>query len=278
LIVGAVQSSVNDFSVLSSIIPTDGSGFGPTDDGRIKPDIVVPSGAYTSSASSNSAYSNSSGTSSSTAAVAGSVALIREHYQNLNADTLSSASIRALLAQSADDVGVEGPDYKMGWGLMNTERAVRFLSANHADNDRAVLKDTVLNSSNTIQINYENTSTKPLIVTIAWTDPKGRVSASGDDPEDIILVNDLDMQVSDPNSTVFSPWILDKNNPGNAATTGDNDVDNIEQIYISEPVSGEYAITISHEGALQSGSQKVSVLISEAEPRVLFSTISDGNW
>lgn len=278
LVVGAVQSSVNDFSVLSSIIPTDGSGFGPTDDGRLKPDIVVPSGAYTSSASSNSAYSNSSGTSSSTAAVAGSVALIREHFQNLNADTLSSASIRALLAQSADDVGVEGPDYKMGWGLMNTERAVRFLSANHADNDRAVLKDTVLNSSNTIQINYEHTSTKPLIVTIAWTDPKGSVSVSGDDPEDIILVNDLDMQVSDPNSTVFSPWILDKNNPGNAATTGDNDVDNIEQIYISEPVSGEYTITISHEGALQSGSQKVSVLISEAEPRVLFSTISDGNW
>lgn len=278
LVVGAVQSSVNDFSVLSSIIPTDGSGFGPTDDGRIKPDIVVPSGAYTSSASSNSAYSNSSGTSSSTAAVAGSVALIREHYQNLNADTLSSASIRALLAHSADDVGVGGPDYKMGWGLMNTERAVRFLSANHADNDRAVLKDTVLNSSNTIQINYEHTTTKPLIVTIAWTDPKGSVSVSGDDPEDIILVNDLDMQVSDPNSTVFSPWVMDKNNPGNAATTGDNDVDNIEQIYISEPVSGEYTITISHEGALQSGSQRFSVLISEAEPRVSFSTISVGNW
>ncbi len=278
LVVGAVQSSVNDFSVLNSITPADKSGFGPTDDGRIKPDIVVPSGAYTSSASSNSAYSTSSGTSSSTAAVAGSVALIREHYQNLNADTLSSASIRALLAHSADDVGVEGPDYKMGWGLMNTERAVRFLSANKADNDRTVLKDTVLNSSNTIQINYENTSTKPLIVTIAWTDPKGSVSVSGDDPEDIILVNDVDIQVSDPNSSVLLPWILDKNNPGNAATTGDNDVDNIEQIYISEPVSGEYTITITHEGALQSGSQKVSVLISESEPRVLFSTISDGNW
>lgn len=278
LVIGAVQSSVNDFSVLSSVTPAEGSGFGPTDDGRIKPDIVVPSGAYTSSASSNSAYSNSSGTSSSTAAVAGSVALIREHYQNLSSDTLSSASIRALLAHSADDVGAEGPDYKMGWGLMNTERAIRFLSANQAENDRAVLKDTVLNSSNTIQINYEHTSTKPLIVTIAWTDPKGSVSVSGDDPEDVILVNDLDLQINAPNSTEFLPWILDKNNPGNAATTGDNDVDNIEQIYISEPVSGEYTITISHEGALQSGSQKVSVLISEAEPRIQFSTIEDGDW
>ena len=278
LVVGGVESSVNDFSDLSSISPIDGSGFGPTDDGRIKPDLVVPSGAYTSSSSSDNSYSTSSGTSSSTAAVSGSVALIREHYQNLNADTLSSASLRALLVHSADDVGVEGPDYKMGWGMMNTERAARFLSANKSDVERAVLKDTLLNDGNSIQINYQHSSSKPLIVTIAWTDPKGEAPESGDDPNDILLVNDVDIQLTDPNSAVFSPWILDKDNPANKATTGDNDVDNIEQIIITNPVSGEYTIAISHEGTIQSGSQQVSVLISEAEPRVQFSTISDGNW
>lgn len=278
LVIGGVQSSTNDFSDLSSIFPIEGSGFGPTDDGRIKPDLVVPSGAYTTSKSTDNSYSSSSGTSSSTAAVSGSVALIREHYQNLNNDTLSSASVRALLAHSADDVGIDGPDFKTGWGMMNTERAVRFLSANKSNNEPAVLKDTLLNDGNSIQINYQHNTSQPIIVTVAWTDPKGNAPVSGDDPSNIILVNDIDIQLSDPNSTTFSPWILDKNNPGIAATTSDNDVDNIEQIVISNPVSGAYTITISHEGNLQSGSQRVSVLISEAEPRVEFSTIADGNW
>ena len=278
MVIGGVKSSINDFSDLNSISPIDGSGFGPTDDGRIKPDLVVPSGAYTSSSASDNSYANSSGTSSSTAAVAGSIALIREHYQNLNTDTLSSASIRALLAHSADDVGTIGPDYKMGWGLMNTERAVRFLSVNKSNDERAFLKDTVLNNGNSIHLKYQHNSSQPLIITITWTDPKGDVSVSGDDPDDIILVNDVDVQVSDPNSTDFYPWILDKDNPETSATTGNNDVDNIEQIVISNPVSGEYTITISHEGSLQSGNQHVSVLISEAEPRVQFSTIADGNW
>jgi len=278
LVVGGVESSVDDFSDLSSISPIDGSGFGPTDDGRIKPDLVAPSGAYTSSSVSDNSYSISSGTSSSTAAVSGSVALIREHYQNLNTDTLTSASIRALLAHSADDVGQKGPDYKMGWGMMNTERAVRFLSANTSNFEKAVLKDTVLNDGNSIQISYQHNTFQPLIVTLAWTDPKGEVPVSGDDPSNIILINDVDIQLTDPNSTVFSPWMLDKDNPEDEATTGDNDVDNIEQIVISNPVSGEYTITISHEGALQSGSQRFSVLISEAEPRIQSSTISDGNW
>ena len=278
LVVGGVQSSINDFSNLSSVSPIDGSGFGPTDDGRIKPDLVVPSGAYTSSSASDTSYSTSSGTSSSTAAVSGSVALIREHYQNLNIDTLTAASTRALLAHSADDVGEKGPDYKMGWGLMNTERAVRFLSANKSNSEQAILKDTLLNDGNNVQISFNYSSEMPLIITMAWTDPKGTVPISGDDPNNILLVNDLDIRVNDPNSDTYFPWILDKNNPETAATTGDNDVDNIEQVVISNPVSGEYTVTISHEGSLQSGSQQVSVLISQAEPRVQFSTISDGNW
>ena len=274
LVVGGVYSTTDNFDDLGSVIPISGSGFGPTDDGRIKPDIVAPaSQLYTSNSTSDAAYTSSEGTSAATAVVAGSVALIREHYQSLHSDTLSSASIRALLAHTADDLGNTGPDYKTGWGLLNTERAVRFISANSADASSAVLKDTLLTDGNTIELDYSHTSDRPLIVTIAWTDPKGSVPLSGDDPTDIILVNDLDLSVEGQ-----LPWVLDRSNPANKATQGDNDVDNIEQVYISDAASGTYTVTVSHEGTLQSGSQRVSILISEAEPEIIFNTISSGNW
>src|SRR5690554_2758399 len=248
LVVGGVESLTNDFQNLSTIQPIAGSGFGPTDDGRIKPDIVAPaSNIYSSTSSSNSAYANAGGTSAATGIVAGSIALIREHYQNLNADTLSSASIRALLAQTADDVGAAGPDYKTGWGLLNTERAVRFISANNTSAGNVILKDTTLSDSESIQFNFIHTSNQPLIATIAWTDPKGNPPVNGDDPTDIILVNDLDLQISNPTSIVHLPWKLDRNNPSVLATKGDNNVDNIEQIFIENAESGTYTLTISHK-------------------------------
>ncbi len=279
LVVGAVQSSTGNFDDLSSVTPLSFSGFGPTDDGRIKPDIVAPgSGLYTSTSSSNSAYATSSQTSAATAVVTGSVALIREHYQSLYSDTLSSASLRALLAHTADDIGNEGPDYKTGWGLLNTERAVRFLSSQNSDPGLSVFKDTTLVDGNSISIEYDHTSERPLIITIAWTDPKGTSPITGDDPSDVILINDLDLEVTDPEMSVHQPWVLDRNNPDNAATFGDNDVDNIEQVYISNASAGTYTVTVSNEGSLQSGSQRVSILISETEPEVLVETIADGNW
>lgn len=279
LVVGGVESSTSNFDDLSSISSISGSGFGPTDDGRIKPDIVAPgSGIYTSSSGSDATYATASGTSSATSVVTGSVALLRQHYQNLNSDTLSSASIRALLAHTADDVDNEGPDYKTGWGLLNTERAARFISSNNSDNTLSVFKDTVLADGGSIQFNFTHSNDRPLIVTIAWTDPKGTPSVDADDPTDIKLVNDIDLSVTDPDMTSHSPWLLDRNNPANLATQGDNDVDNIEQVYISDASSGSYSISISHEGSLQSGSQRVSILVSEAEPEVIIETIADGNW
>tara|TARA_R110000868_G_scaffold408293_5_gene690991 strand:- start:20479 stop:24090 length:3612 start_codon:yes stop_codon:yes gene_type:complete len=279
LVVGAVESSSNNFDDRTSVIPISSSGFGPTDDGRIKPDIVAPTGVYTSNSTGDNQYtSNSGGTSAATAVVSGSITLIREHYQNLNSDTLSSASIRALLAQTADDVGNEGPDYKTGWGLLNTERAVRFLSTQNSNSSSTILKDTLLVDGNTISFDFEHTSNRPLIITIAWTDPAGTPSNSGDDPTDTLLVNDLDLSVIDPSLGSHQPWILDKSNPSNVATTGDNELDNIEQIVISEAESGTYSVTVSHKESLQSGSQKVSILVSETEPEIEIETIASGNW
>ena len=280
LVVGGVESSSNNFEDLSSIAPISGSGFGPTDDGRIKPDIVAPaSNLYTPISSANDAYTSSSGgTSAATGIVAGSVALLREHYQALNSDTLSSASLRAILTQTADDIGNKGPDYKTGWGLLNTERAARFISANSSNKTKAVLKDTLLSNSSSITISYEHSSSEPLIVTMAWTDPKGTIPSTYDDPTDVILVNDLDITISSPSATTYLPWKLDRDNPSSLATTGDNTVDNIEQVVIEDAESGTYTITVSHKGTLQSGSQRVSILAGEVEPEVHILSKQSGDW
>ncbi|MCB0676420.1 MAG: T9SS type A sorting domain-containing protein, partial [Saprospiraceae bacterium] len=58
------------------------------------------------------------------------------------------------------------------------------------------------------------------------------------------LVNDLDLRIEFEDGTVFFPWILDPANPANAATTGDNTRDNVEQILISAPDSGLYEIRV----------------------------------
>lgn len=278
LVVGAVESSAENFNDLSSIAPISSSGFGPTDDGRIKPDIVAPTGVRTSTSSADDGYGTGGGTSAATAVVTGSIALLSEHYQNLNSDTLSSASIRALLAQTADDVGNEGPDYKTGWGLLNTERAARFISSNKANASKTTIKDTLLSDGNSIQFDFEHTSNRPLIITIAWTDPAGIPTEDANDPTDTLLINDLDLTVSDPNSVAYQPWKLDPSNPNLVASHGDNDVDNIEQIKILDAETGTYSITISHEGSLQSGSQRVSILVGEVEPEIEFETIASGNW
>jgi len=64
------------------------------------------------------------------------------------------------------------------------------------------------------------------------------------------------------NSTTYSPWILDPANPGDAATTGDNIRDNVEQVHIASPVAGWYAVRITHKGTLVGSSQAVSLIIS----------------
>ena len=105
-------------------------------------------------------------------------------------------------------------------------------------------------------------------VTICWTDVEGTPAyvSTGDtivDPTNLMLVNDLDLRVTEGGNTYF-PWILDPANPSNAATTADNFRDNVEQVYIASPSSGDYTITVNHKNSLTNGSQAFSLIMSGA--------------
>ncbi len=244
------------------------SSWGPSDDGRIKPDI---SGngyiLYSTYNSGNSAYANSSGTSMSAPNVAGSLLLLQEHYNETNNAYMKSATLKALAIHTADEAGPnDGPDYMFGWGLMNTQTAAEVISN---DGVSSLIQEETLSDGNTFSQDIAVPGTDPLIVTIVWTDPAGTPVSAQLDPTDPMLVNDLDLSISNGASKqTWQPYMLDGQNPANAATTGDNDVDNVEKIVVASPSAGTYTIQITHEGSLDGGSQDFSLIVSGIDDAV----------
>ncbi len=266
--VGSVGDIVGGYSQPSDVGISSYSGWGPTDDGRIKPDICANGASlYSTSSGADDSYTRSSGTSMSTPSAAGSLALLQEHYDNLYGRYMRSATLKALALHTADEVGSHvGPDYMCGWGLMNTATAVGIIS--EKDTGTLIEEDTLYDGA-TYTLDLFSSGSSPLTVTLAWTDPAGTPPSISLDPSDPILVNDLDMRITKDAAT-YSPWILDPASPSAAATTGDNSRDNVEQIDIASPVSGKYTLTITHKNTLDSSAPQpfslvVSGIVAEVE-------------
>ena len=174
LIVAAVNQ-VSNYTGPSSVGMSGFSSWGPTDDGRIKPDISGKGVNVRSSvSSSNSAYDFYSGTSMSSPNVAGTLLLLQQHYNNVKGNYMRSATLRGLALHTADEAGdAPGPDYRFGWGLLNAERAANLITNEGVDSK--IAEKTLTNGDTyTFNINTKD-STKPLLATICWTDPAGVV-------------------------------------------------------------------------------------------------------
>jgi subtilase family protein len=243
------------------------SAYGPMDDGRIKPDIVANGVSLQSTGSaSDTAYYNSSGTSMSSPNAAGSAVLLRDLFEfRLPGASLRASTLKGLILHSADDKGNPGPDYAWGWGLMNVERAAQIIDQHAGQPVEGLIREETLSNGGDLQIPLTATGTEDLVVTICWTDPAGALKSGVDNPQPD-LVNDLDLRATRlSDTTQFFPWILDPANPLTPAQTGDNVVDNVEQIAIANPGAGEqFLFEISHKGNLSGGNQVVSVIISGA--------------
>ncbi|WP_234570936.1 S8 family peptidase [Rhodohalobacter sp. 614A] len=244
------------------------SGLGPTDDGRIKPDIVAKGvDVYSTSGSGNSAYSTGSGTSFSAPMIGGSIGLLLEHQENLQpGETLLSSTLKALVLHTAKDLGNPGPDYTFGWGLMDTQKAAEVMSLNNSEGGLHI-KELTLQDGETISFTVQASGSEDLRITMAWTDPPGTPAAYGTlNPTNLMLVNDLDLQLEDQSSTTHQPYTLNPSIPGDDATTGDNIRDNIEMVNISAPTADEiYTVTITHKNSLTNGSQNLSLIITGNE-------------
>ena len=232
------------------------SSRGPTQDNRVKPDIMGPGTHIYGAASQDPAYNGggvcdqyrppgqtlyawSSGTSHSTPAVAGAAALVRQWFLDRGLAAPSPAMTKAYLMNSATwmtGVGANDtlPSVNQGMGRVNLERAFDAVPRILED-QTTVLDDT----GDTFTVNAAIAdSAEPFRVTLAWTDAPG--SAVGNS-----WVNDLDLEVSVDDGT--GPVLYRGNNFVNALSRSGGTADfrnNVESVWLPAGTTGSFTVTV----------------------------------
>jgi hypothetical protein len=205
---------------------------GPVQDGRIKPEIVT-NGTSTTSTYPNNSYGGASGTSMAAPVVTGATALLNERYRQLHGTNPKAALLKALMCNTAEDLGNAGPDYTYGFGMLNARKAVEAMEANQ------YIISTTPNSSFPITV---PAGARRLKVMLYWADAPAAVAAA------TTLVNDLDLTVTDnPVTVTHLPLILDPSpaNVNAVAVEGADHKNNIEQVVINNPAPGNYLLNVN---------------------------------
>ncbi|MEM9557910.1 MAG: S8 family serine peptidase [Acidobacteriota bacterium] len=231
------------------------SSWGPTDDGRIKPDITNP-GSNISSARSdfsvstnNCTTNNSSGTSMATPGAAGFGALVRQYFmdgyyptgteQAADAFTPSAALVKATLINSGTQMANQGtiPNDSQGWGRVLLDSALHFDGDGRAlfVHDEPAGFAAGLAGATSTSFDLVVDAGEPLEVTLAWTDFPAAVGA------DPALVNDLDLEVVGPSGTFLGNVFA-----GGASVTGGSAdrLNTVENVLLADPAPGVYTLTV----------------------------------
>jgi hypothetical protein len=239
------------------------SSQGPTNDGRMKPEIAAP-GYYTTSAYSDEESGEyhcevvaMAGTSMATPTTAGLTALAREYLVNGFYESVSfsplGALMRAMIVHSGQPLeylltstnqleSIDYPGNEQGYGRVqldevlystlidSTGQLMLMGSSSQSENPNEYVSFSASGDAHTFTI--VPSSTSAIRVTLAWTDP---VAYSG---TKAILVNDLDLSITTPSGETLYPSVT-----GGVSADHTNTV---EMIDIDAPTEGgEYTITVS---------------------------------
>lgn len=211
------------------------SSRGPAHDGRLKPDIAANGTDQGSTAPENN-YQVFGGTSGAAPGIAGCLAQLTHAYKAQNGGQQpASALLKAALLNTANDLGNVGPDFRFGWGHVNTFRALRLLELKRWQKGSIGQGEE---KTHNIQI---PANTRLAKVMIYWADPPAEPGA------DRALVNDLDLTAGNA-TTSYLPWRLDPtpsptllNAP---AGKGRDSLNNMEQVAIENPAAGAYTVRV----------------------------------
>jgi len=271
IVVGAIHDAVNAGSrEISNGVQTSFSSWGPTDDGRIKPDLVSNGHVLYSSVSGIDGYTNASGTSMASPGATGVGLLLQQFYaENFGGKTMRADALKALMIHTADDLGTPGPDYQNGWGLINARAAVDTLQHLVDEPSDQTMQQIDLTDSNfdyNITFSYDGSS-PDIKATLVWIDPPG-IASSELNATTPTLVHDLDLRITENTGgtkalVTYEPFVLNGDFPTSAAITGDNVLDNVEQIIITSPSpSAEYTLTVSGKVPFALSSQSACLVLS----------------
>ncbi len=209
------------------------SSWGPTNDGRIKPDLVA-NGYTLTSTTPNNQYGSSSGTSMSSPSACGSGAMLFQYFKQETGEEPAPETLKALMIHGAQDIGNTGPDYSYGWGLINAKQTADLIKNGYWETGTVSNGETV-----PFTVSVPN-GAGTFKVTVVWTDVAGSPASAK------ALVNDLDLSLQAPSGTVHYPWSLNADNPSALATrNGPNDVDNVEQTFVTNPEAGQWRIEVN---------------------------------
>jgi hypothetical protein len=230
------------------------SSRGPTDDGRIKPEIVAPGTDIISVRSSvpnasigwgihDNYYVYNGGTSMATPLTAGAATLVRQFYTGVQRLTNPSAAlIKATLISGAQDItpGQYGtgaareipeslPNNVEGFGRVDLTNALALNPGQRlAFWDAAGGIATGSAIVRTIYVTETAPAGSRLAVTLCWTDYPGAVGAGK------ALVNDLDLEVIAPDGAHLL---------GNGKAVWDR-LNNTEQVVVAAPQAGAYQLIV----------------------------------
>jgi len=258
---------------------SDYSNWGPTDDGRVKPDLVtlgtsinVPK--YTGNDSYTGVDPSSSGTSYAAPAAAAAGLLLQQYYNSIFGSYMKAASLKALMLHTADDAGNTGPDAKFGWGILNVEKAAQTIKQMQNGGSAKLVQFTVNptnNSSAEISTNGVAGGTSAR-ASICWTDDDGaeQTAANGVNDTTGRLVYNFDIlfrQQGTPflETRPYAP--LSVTNPNSTAAVGSswfsNNVDNYKQANISSTtVNNDLIVYVRKKDTSPATVRHFSVLIT----------------
>jgi hypothetical protein len=237
-VAGGYQPAKNNLvvgGIRKNYVLAEKSSRGPVKDGRLKPEILSI-GWGVLSCTTNDQYVSINGTSMACPGVVGGLALLSQQYHKQFGNTNNPRAdlLKALMLNGAVDLGNPGPDYLHGFGLMNVLKSVDMLKGGR------YLQDSVANGNQkTFSVNVP-ANTAQLKITMTYADIPAAALAND------ALVNNLDLEVTEPNNTIHHPFILNPSIAGvnNNAVEGVDTLNNTEQVVINNPTAGNYTITI----------------------------------
>jgi len=212
--------TVGHMDSLGTVLPP--SSRGPAYDGRVKPELV----AFAEDGSSGAA-----------AIISGIALSLQQAYKDLQGALPSSALVKAVLLNSADDVGAKGIDFISGYGAANAYKAMLEIA-----NDQYFNGSIARDASDVYNL-IVPANTRRIKITLVWNDPPAAANASK------ALINDLDLNLSLPTTNEsWQPWVLNhfpKIDSLELPPVRKRDsLNNVEQISIENPAAGNYEILV----------------------------------